>query len=160
MSHPELYHVTRSAQAIQAQGFHGKARGSGEGSGAYFGAGTYFHTSKAHSDQYLQGTRAFGFGDEQQILASAHVTKPFEVRVTAGEQNALPGQVMHRALRDAGLIKPGEKLQPSEITARLQAAGYDAVRVRQSQFSHDITGDQLVVFNPKAAKFGHAKTGK
>lgn len=152
-----MYHVTRNEREIRAEGFHGKARKSGEGSGAYFGAGTYFHTSKAHSDQYLAGTRQYGFGDETQIRAHAEVKRPFEVRVQPNEQQALPGEVMHRALRQAGFAKPGEKLKPSEITARLQAAGYDGIWVRQAKFSHEISGDQLVVFDPKRVGYGHAK---
>ena len=155
MSHPQLYHVTRNEQDIREGGFHGKSRGTGKGSGSYFGSGTYFHTNKAHSDEYLTGTRAYGYGDETQIQASAHLDKPFVVNIKPSEQKALPGDVMHRALRDAGLIKPGEKLSPEQVTARLKSAGYDGVHVRQSKYSHEIAGDQLVVFDSSKAKFGH-----
>ena len=149
-SHPKLFHTTRpdSAAAIKAGGFSGKRRTSQDGfSGAFFGEGTYLHTDASHSKEYTEGTRAYGYGDETQISAAAHVEKPFVVHAKPGDSN--PGALMHNALVRAEVAKPGEKLSPPEITRRLQELGYDAVEVKQPKFSHEIAGSQLVVFDPK-----------
>jgi hypothetical protein len=147
-----------SGEAIKREGFHGKTGGSkGTSAGAYYGAGTYFHTDKAHADEYLKGVQAYERADAHQITAHADVKNPFKLTIKPNDQG--PGEAMHRALRESGVIKPGEKLKPDEITRRLQAKGHDAVEIHQpGKLDPHFAGSQLVVFNPKQAKYGEGRS--
>lgn len=115
--------------------------------GAYFGRGRYFSTDETHARELLQGYQDFVDQDARLVTGRARVRNPFHVDATdTGE--TLPGEVMHRALRDAGIIRPGERLTPEQIRTRLQAAGYDSVQVHQpGPINHQVGGSQLLVFN-------------
>lgn len=147
----ETFHVTepKRAEAIKKQGFHGKPRTAEEGFGGdYFGAGTYVHTDKEHSDKYLEGVQTYAWGDEVQITTQTKLQRPF--RVTGTVRDASPTAVVSEAMAKKGLAKPGERLSGPEITRRLKAAGYDGVDFKQiGGYNDDMAGSQQVVFDPK-----------
>jgi hypothetical protein len=144
-THTGLYHATsaRNVDSIKQNGFRSTA-GGGE-NGAFFGAGTYFHTRQEDAEASLDGYRMFIDPDMQQVRAEAQVINPFVVR--ADEFDMDPSEVMHRALREQGLAVNGEELSPDQITQRLKRAGHDGVEVRQNGFNHEIAGNQLIVFD-------------
>jgi hypothetical protein len=145
-THTGLYHATPAANAasIRREGFRA-ASDSGQ-NGAFFGAGTYFHTHENDAKESLEGYRAFIDSSMEHVRANATVHNPFTVPATSKDHD--PGQVMHRALAAQGVTVPGEHLSPAQVTARLKALGYDGVEVRQDGFNHDIGGSQLVAFDP------------
>lgn len=142
-SHPKLYHASTSAKALRAEGFT-QRRGGGGAQGAFFGEGTYFHTDKNAADQELVGYKMFVGASMEQLETAAHVDKPFVVNIKPHETD--PGAAMHRALREAGLIGY-ERKTPAQIRELLEAAGYDAVEVRQKDYTPEIGGSQLVIFD-------------
>lgn len=172
VSHPNLYHVTTdqaSADAIKTSGFHGKRGGEQGGyfSGSALGQGTYLHTDKAHSDEYLKGEKQYGSDGVVQIPAHANVKNPFVVHATESDriERTSEGGVFERALKKQGVLAPHEQLKQgllpggvsqNEVTRRLRERGHDAVQVRQSgKYNGTISGSQLVVFDPENVGFGH-----
>ena len=145
-THTGLYHATPAAKAasIRREGFRA-ASGSGQ-NGAFFGAGTYFHTRESDAKESLEGYRAFIDSSMEHVRANATVHNPFTVPATSRDWD--PDQVMQRALTAQGVTAPGEHLSPAQVTARLKSLGYDGVEVRQDGFNHDIGGSQLVAFDP------------
>jgi len=116
--------------------------------GAFYGLGRYFSTDEAHARDLLAGYRDFVSEDARLVTGSARVRRPFLVEA-ANTGDTGPGEIMHRALRRAGLAKPGEKLTAAQITARLREAGYDSVLVDQpGPINHQAGGSQLLVFDP------------
>lgn len=116
--------------------------------GAFYGLGRYFSTDEAHAQELLAGYRDYVSDDARLVTGRARVHNPFHVDAT-NTGGTLPGEIMHRALRDAGIAKPGEKLTPAQITDRLRAAGYDSVEVHQpGPINHQAGGSQLLVFDP------------
>lgn len=144
-THTGLFHATpaSSAESIRQTGFR-QSTGSGE-NGAFFGVGTYFHTREDDAQQSLDGYRAFIDPDMEHVRAEAEVNNPFVVRATGRDVD--PAKVMLRAMVEAGLASPGERLTPDAITQRLKQAGHDGVEVKQDEFNHEIAGNQLVVFD-------------
>lgn len=126
---------------------------------------------KADSDTYLRGQLSYGWGDEVQVKASAHLKKPLRVGVPGEEGRDLPA--FERKLREVGAIKPGERyssggalergkpgyVSPEETTRRLQALGYDGIEVKAAKYTPETEGSQLVVFDAESVKYGHAPTG-
>lgn len=152
------FHVTRpeAKKAIQKQGFHGKPRTADEGFGGdFFGAGTYVHTEKSHSDEYLHGVRSVVWGDEVRINTQTKLRNPFKISATNRETS--PTKVISDAMVKAGHARPGERLAGPEITRRLKAAGHDGVELKQAGFNHDLAGSQIVVFDPKNIRVRPAK---
>lgn len=115
--------------------------------GAYYGRGRYFSTDEQHARDLLEGYQAYVSEDARLVTGSARVRNPFHVHaVDTGETP--PGTIMHRALREAGIAGPTERLTPEQIQARLIAAGYDSVEVHQpGPINHQVGGSQLLVFN-------------
>jgi hypothetical protein len=145
-THTGLYHATpaKNAASIRREGFRA-ASGDGQ-NGAFFGAGTYFHTRKSDAEESLEGYRAYVDSSMEHVRANATVRNPFTVHAASRDRN--PGQVMQRALVSQGAARPGERLSPAQATARLKSLGFDGVEVRQDGFNHDIGGSQLVAFDP------------
>lgn len=115
--------------------------------GAFYGLGRYFSTDEGHAQELLAGYRDFVSEDARLVTGSARVRRPFPVDA-ANTGDTGPGEIMHRALRRAGLARPGEKLTPAQITARLRQAGYDSVLVDQpGPINHQAGGSQLLVFD-------------
>lgn len=115
--------------------------------GAYYGRGRYFSTDESHAQELLQGYRDYVDEDAKLVTGRARVRNPFHVDATDTGETP-PGEIMHRALRDAGIAKPGEQLSPEQIRTRLTAAGYDSVEVHQpGPINHQAGGSQLLVFN-------------
>lgn len=116
--------------------------------GAFYGTGRYFSTDEAHARDLLAGYRDFVDEDARLVTGRAAVRRPFVVDA-ANTGDTGPGEIMHRALRRAGLAKPGEKLTPAQVTSRLRDAGYDSVLVDQpGLINHQAGGSQLLVFDP------------
>ena len=149
-THTGLYHATpaRNAASIRREGFRDSS-GNGE-NGAFFGAGTYSHTRESDAKESLEGYRAFIDSSMEHVRADATVRNPFTVHATG--RDCSPGQVMQRELTAQGVTRPGERLSPGQVTARLKSLGYDGVEVRQDGFNHDIGGNQLVAFDPSQIK--------
>lgn len=115
--------------------------------GAYYGLGRYFSTDESHAQELLAGYRDFVDENARLVTGRAVVRNPFYVNA-ADTGETLPGEVMARAMRRAGHARPGERLTPAQITARLRAAGYDSVLVDQpGPINHQVGGSQLLVFD-------------
>lgn len=141
-THPGAYHATADAARLVRTGFTGQ--GSGD-NGAFFGKGTYFHTNPADAKESLAGYRGYIDDNMTHVQADVTLRRPFQVDADSSDWD--PSEVMNRAMVARGLAKSGEQLSPSEITKRLEAAGYDGVEVKQKGFNHDIGGSQIVAFH-------------
>lgn len=142
---PKLWHTAQTPEAvagIRAQGFR---VGRGEMDGAHFGAGIYFSSDRAAADRYFEGCGDYG---GVQFTAEARVRRPY--RVDAEPDCKCGTTLLLHSMAAQGLISPGEKPDPEEITARLRAAGYDSVYVHQPVmddfYGDDVGGSQLLVF--------------
>ena len=137
---PQLWHVTTSPEAKASIDSNGLRVGDGESDGAVFGRGIYLFADKRAADQYQAGS-----GYDDVVTAQARVTNPFRVDA---KPDAPDGEyLLRRRMAAEGIAGTDEKLTPAEITARLQAAGYDSIYVHQPDGDDDIGGSQLLVFD-------------
>jgi hypothetical protein len=149
VTHSDLWRTTSDPDRTRAEGLK-PAQMGWEGGGSYFGEGVYLHTGKADSDRFAVGERMFGSGRAEQLPAQASVTNPFVVSARPDDEDARV--VMQRALEQAGVVRPGERVSVQEFTRRLKARGHDGVEVRGAEGNDHLAGNQLVVFDPADAK--------
>lgn len=149
VTHPNLWRTAVDPEKTRREGLQAASVGW-EGAGSYFGSGVYLNTDKSDSDTFAWGERMFGAGRAEQLRAQARVENPFVVQARPGDADSR--KVMQRALEDAGVVKPGEKVSVEEFTRRLQARGHDGVEVKGAKGNDHLAGNQLVVFDPADAE--------
>jgi hypothetical protein len=152
-----LFHHTRPerAAAIRKGGFRLDVERE---HGSLFGVGVNLSTDERSSRLYNTESTKFVTGyDAERLDLQATVRNPYVVKVPTGSPR--PGEYVDKQMRRDGILGKGETIgrgtydptRGQQITATLQAHGYDAVEVQEvGGVSHEVGGNQLIVFDPRA----------